>query len=49
MAGITGFDYVAVFELLKLYQVQETVTVLEGLQVMEAQVLNVLSREAAKK
>jgi len=49
MAGVTGFDYVAVFELLKLYQVEETVTVFEGLQLMEAQVLNVLTREAAKK
>jgi hypothetical protein len=44
MAGLIGLDYGAVHWLLRLYEVEDPRSVLEDLQLMEAGVLNVVSK-----
>lgn len=45
MNGLLGLDYGAVAWLLRLYEVEDQRSMLEDLQVMEAAVMAVLSRE----
>lgn len=45
MNGLLGLDYSAVAWLLRLYEVEDQRSMLEDLQVMEAAVIAVLSRE----
>ena len=45
MSGIIGLDYTSVIEMIKLYCIEDTVTMLENLQVIEAAVLRALARE----
>ena len=45
MSGIIGLDYTSVIEMIKLYCIEDTVTMLENLQVIEAAVLKALARE----
>ena len=44
MAGLIGLDYGAVEWLLRLYAVDNARSVLEDLQIMEAAVLNTISK-----
>ena len=45
ISGIIGLDYTSVLEMIKLYLVEDTVAMLENLQIMEAAVLQVLNKE----
>tara|TARA_B100001094_G_C17791396_1_gene604539 strand:+ start:506 stop:682 length:177 start_codon:yes stop_codon:yes gene_type:complete len=45
MSGIIGLDYTSVVEMIKLYLVEDTVAMLENLQVMEAAALQALNRD----
>ena len=45
MSGIIGLDYTSVLEMIKLYLVEDTVAMLENLQVMEAAALQALNKD----
>ena len=45
MSGIIGLDYTSVLEMIKLYSVEDTVAMLENLQIMEAAALQALNRD----
>ena len=45
VSGIIGLDYTSVLEMIKLYLVEDTVAMLENLQIMEAAALQVLNKE----
>jgi len=45
MSGLIGLDYTSVVEMIKLYLVEDTVAMLENLQVMEAAALQALNRD----
>jgi len=45
ISGIIGLDYTSVIEMIKLYLVEDTVAMLENLQIMEAAVLQVINKE----
>tara|TARA_R100001463_G_scaffold46755_3_gene95353 strand:+ start:700 stop:876 length:177 start_codon:yes stop_codon:yes gene_type:complete len=45
MSGIIGLDYTSVLEMIKLYLVEDTVAMLENLQVMEASALQALNKD----
>ena len=45
MSGIIGLDYTSVIEMIKLYLIEDTVVMLENLQVMEAAALQALNKD----
>ena len=45
MGGIIGLDYTSVIEMIKLYLVEDTVAMLENLQIMEAAALKIINKE----
>ena len=45
ISGIIGLDYTSVIEMIKLYLVEDTVAMLENLQIMEAAALQALNKE----
>ena len=45
VSGIIGLDYTSVLEMIKLYLVEDTVAMLENLQIMEAAVLQALNKD----
>ncbi len=45
ISGIIGLDYTSVLEMIKLYLVEDTVAMLENLQIMEAAALQVINKE----
>ena len=45
VSGIIGLDYTSVIEMIKLYLVEDTVAMLENLQIMEAAALQVINKE----
>ena len=45
ISGIIGLDYTSVIEMIKLYLVEDTVAMLENLQIMEAAALQALNNE----
>jgi|TARA_A100001011_G_C14151071_1_gene774010 hypothetical protein len=45
MSGIIGLDYTSVIEMIKLYLIEDTVAMLENLQVMEAAALQALNKD----
>ena len=45
ISGIIGLDYTSVVEMIKLYLVEDTVAMLENLQIMEAAALQALNRD----
>ena len=45
VSGIIGLDYTSVLEMIKLYLVEDTVAMLENLQIMEAAALRIINRE----
>ena len=45
MSGIIGLDYTSVIKMIKLYLVEDTVAMLENLQIMEAAALQVINKE----
>ena len=45
ISGIIGLDYTSVLEMIKLYLVEDTVAMLENLQIMEAAALQALNRD----
>ena len=45
ISGIIGLDYTSVLEMIKLYLVEDTVAMLENLQIMEAAALRIINRE----
>jgi len=45
ISGIIGLDYTSVIEMIKLYLVEDTVAMLENLQIMEAEALKVINKE----
>ena len=45
LSGIIGLDYTSVIEMIKLYLVEDTVAMLENLQIMEAAALQVINKE----
>ena len=45
MSGIIGLDYTSVIEMIKLYLVEDTVAMLENLQIMEAGALKIINKE----
>ena len=45
VSGIIGLDYTSVLEMIKLYLVEDTVAMLENLQIMEAAALQALNRD----
>tara|TARA_R100000773_G_scaffold1922_3_gene2593 strand:- start:6812 stop:6988 length:177 start_codon:yes stop_codon:yes gene_type:complete len=45
ISGIIGLDYTSVIEMIKLYLVEDTVAMLENLQIMEAAALQVINKE----
>ncbi len=45
ISGIIGLDYTSVLEMIKLYLVEDTVAMLENLQIMEAAALQALNKE----
>ena len=45
MSGIIGLDYTSVIEMIKLYLVEDTVAMLENLQIMEAAALQALNKD----
>jgi len=49
MSGPVGLDYPAVFEVFRLFEVDNQIEVFQGLQVLEAKILNLIATEANKK
>ena len=49
MSGPVGLDYPAVFEVFRLFEVEKPIEVFQGLQVLEAKILNLIAKEARKK
>ena len=45
ISGIIGLDYTSVIEMIKLYLVEDTVAMLENVQIMEAAALKVINKE----
>ena len=45
ISGIIGLDYTSVIEMIKLYLVEDTVAMLENLQIMEAAALKAINKE----
>ena len=45
ISGIIGLDYTSVLEMIKLYLVEDTVAMLENLQIMEAAALKIINKE----
>ena len=45
MSGIIGLDYTSVVEMIKLYLVEDTVAMLENLQIMEAAALQAINKQ----
>ena len=45
ISGIIGLDYTSVIEMIKLYLVEDTVAMLENLQIMEAAALQAINKE----
>ncbi len=45
LSGIIGLDYTSVIEMIKLYLVEDTVAMLENLQIMEAAALKIINKE----
>ena len=45
VSGIIGLDYTSVLEMIKLYLIEDTVAMLENLQIMEAAALQALNKE----
>ena len=45
VSGIIGLDYTSVLEMIKLYLVEDTVAMLENIQIMEAAALQALNKE----
>jgi len=45
MSGIIGLDYTSVVEMIKLYLVEDTVAMLENIQIIEAAALQALNRD----
>ena len=45
MSGIIGLDYTSVIEMIKLYLIEDSVVMLENLQVMEAAALHALNKD----
>jgi len=45
ISGIIGLDYTSVIEMIKLYLVEDTVAMLENLQIMEAAALRIINKE----
>ncbi len=45
ISGIIGLDYTTVLEMIKLYGIEDSVSMIEKLQVIEAGVLQVLNKE----
>ena len=45
MSGIIGLDYTSVIKMIKLYLVEDTVAMLENLQIMEAAALQALNKD----
>ena len=45
VSGIIGLDYTSVLEMIKLYLVEDTVAMLENLQIMEAGALKIINKE----
>ena len=45
VSGIIGLDYTSVLEMIKLYLVEDTVAMLENLQIMEAAALKIINKE----
>ena len=45
VSGIIGLDYTSVLEMIKLYLVEDTVSMLENLQIMEAAALQALNKD----
>ena len=45
ISGIIGLDYTSVIEMIKLYLVEDSVAMLENLQIMAAAALQVINKE----
>ena len=45
VSGIIGLDYTSVLEMIKLYLVEDTVAMLENLQIMEPAALQALNKD----
>ena len=45
VSGIIGLDYTSVIEMIKLYLIEDTVAMLENLQIMEAAALQALNKD----
>ena len=45
VSGIIGLDYTSVLEMIKLYLVEDTVAMLENLQIMEAAALQAINKD----
>ena len=45
ISGIIGLDYTSVIEMIKMYLVEDSVAMLENLQIMEAAALQALNRD----
>ena len=45
ISGIIGLDYTSVIEMINLYLVEDTVAMLENLQIMEAAALKIINKE----
>ena len=45
ISGIIGLDYTSVIEMIKMYLVEDTVAMLENLQIMEAAALKIINKE----
>ena len=45
ISGIIGFDYTSVLKMIKLYNIENHIAMLENLQIMEAAALQVINKE----
>tara|TARA_R100001510_G_scaffold20607_1_gene18003 strand:+ start:943 stop:1260 length:318 start_codon:yes stop_codon:yes gene_type:complete len=45
ISGIVGLDYTTVLEMIKLYSVQDAVSLMENLQIMEAAILKIINSD----
>ena len=45
ISGIIGFDYTSVLKMIKLYNIENHIAMLENLQIMEAAVLKTISKD----
>tara|TARA_R100000353_G_scaffold11708_3_gene12306 strand:+ start:834 stop:1004 length:171 start_codon:yes stop_codon:yes gene_type:complete len=45
LSGIVGLDYTSVIEMIKLYNIENNIVMLENLQIMEAAVLKEMNKE----